>query len=146
MDISLGATIALLLIAIASGFAYKLLHGRGHKVKSNELIDLSKLKATNNGLPMLELGKCATLVQFTTEYCGQCPGVRRTLSQLAYRLGGLNFCEVDITERLDVAAHFNISQTPTVFLLDPKGKLVFRVGGVPKMSQLNQELEKLGVK
>ena len=146
MDISLGATLALLLVATVAGLAYKLLHGRGHKVKSQELIDLSKLKATNNGLPLLELGKKATLVQFTTAYCGQCPGVRRTLSQLAYRTGGLEFCEVDITERLDVAAHFNISQTPTVFVLDPKGRLVFRVGGVPKMQQLQLELEKLGVK
>lgn len=146
MDISLGATIALVLIAIAAGLAYKFLHGKGRKVISHEIVDLSKLRATSSGMPMEELGKKATLVQFTTEYCGQCPGVRRTLSQLAYRLGGLAFCEVDITERLDVAAHFNISQTPTVFLLNPKGELVFRVGGVPKMPQLNQELEKLGVK
>lgn len=146
MDISLTATLALLLIATLAGVAYKLLYGRGHKVKSQELIDLRKLRATNSGLPATDLGKKATLVQFTTEYCGQCPGVRRTLSQLAYRTGGLEFCEVDITERLDVAAHFNISQTPTVFLLDPAGKLVFRVGGVPKMIQLQQELEKLGVK
>jgi thiol-disulfide isomerase/thioredoxin len=92
------------------------------------------------------LGKKATLLQFSTTYCGQCPGVRRQLAQLEYRLGGLSHLEVDITERLDVAAHFSINQTPTVFLLNSHGELVYRVGGIPNMTKLNQELEKLGVK
>ena len=140
------ATLGLVAVATAGGFVYKLLHGRGHKVSTKEIVSLGKLQATNNGIPITEYGKKATLVQFTTEYCGQCPGVRRTLLQLEYRLGGLRFAEVDITERLDVAAHFNISQTPTVFLLDEYGNLVYRVGGVPKLPQLMEELEKLGVK
>ena len=146
MDISLIATLGLLALATIGGTLYKILHGRGHKVSSKEVIDLGKLRATNNGIAVTEYGKKATLIQFTTEYCGLCPGVRRTLSQLEYRLGGLRFAEVDITERLDVAAHFNINQTPTVFLLDHKGNLIYRVGGVPKLPQLMEELEKLGVK
>jgi thiol-disulfide isomerase/thioredoxin len=146
VDFSLIAALGLVVVASVAGLVYKLLHGRGRKVSSQEKINLDKLRATSNGLPMTQFGHKATLVQFTTEYCGQCPGVKRTLSQLAYRLGGLEFCEVDITDRLDVAAHFNINQTPTVFVLDAKGQLVFRVGGVPKMQQLTYELEKLGVK
>ena len=65
---------------------------------------------------------------------------------MEYRLGGLSHLEVDITERLDIAAHFGINQTPTVFLLNSKGELVYRVGGLPNLIKLNQELEKLGVK
>jgi len=146
MDTSLIATLGLLALGTIGGIAFKFFQGRGHKVTRSEVIDLKKLKATSNNLPVLEHGKKATLVQFSTEYCGQCPGVRRALTQLEYRLGGLQFAEVDITDRLDVAAHFNISQTPTVFVLDESGALVYRVGGVPKMDQLMQELEKLGVK
>lgn len=125
---------------------FKTLQGKGRRVSSTEVISLGKLRATSNGLPVSEYGKKATLVQFSTLYCGQCPAVKRTLSQLAYRSGGLDFAEVDITDRLDVAAHFNISQTPTVFLLDHSGRVIFRVGGVPKMQQLTDELQKLGVK
>lgn len=125
---------------------FKTLQGKGRRVSSTEVISLGKLRATSNGLPVSEYGKKATLVQFSTRYCGQCPAVKRTLSQLAYRSGGLDFAEVDITDRLDVAAHFNISQTPTVFLLDHSGRVIFRVGGVPKMQQLTDELQKLGVK
>ena len=140
------ATLGLLLAAVIGGTIYKYFQGKGRRVSSAEVIDLRKLRATSNGLPVTEYGKRATLVQFSTEYCGQCPGVKRTLSQLAYRTGGLAFAEVDITERLDLAAHFSISQTPTVFLLDDSGHVIYRVGGIPKMNQLNDELQKLGVK
>ncbi len=146
METSLVAPLLLLALAITLGVAFKLLQGKGRRVSSAEIIDLEKLKATSNGLPATEYGKKATLVQFSTEYCGQCPGVKRTLAQLEYRMGGLGFVEVDITERLDVAAHFNINQTPTIFLLNQKGQLIYRIGGIPKMDQLNNELEKLGVK
>ena len=140
------ATLGLLLAAVIGGTIYKYFQGKGRRVSSAEVIDLRKLRATSNGLPVTEYGKKATLVQFSTEYCGQCPGVKRALSQLAYRTGGLAFAEVDITERLDLAAHFSISQTPTVFLLDDSGHVIYRVGGIPKMNQLNDELQKLGVK
>ena len=95
---------------------------------------------------MKELGKAATLLQFSTEYCGQCPGVRRSLSQIEYRSGGVIHAEVDLTDRLDLAAKFKISQTPTVFILNAKGKVTFRVSGVPKAGLIQQELVKLGIK
>jgi len=136
----------LLAAALALGLVYRYLQGRGHKVVGKERINLARLNATKNGLPTHDLGKKATLLQFSTEYCGQCPGVRRQLAQLEYRMGGLSHLEVDITERIEIAAHFGISQTPTIFVLNPKGEIVYRVGGVPKMPLLLAELEKLGVK
>jgi thioredoxin-like negative regulator of GroEL len=71
--------------------------------------------------------------------------VHRALSQIEYRNGGVVHAEVDITDRLDLAAHFKVSQTPTVFILNPLGKIVFRVSGVPKPGLIQQELEKLGI-
>ena len=138
--------LALVVTASLVGLVYRLLRGRGHRVRKKQLIDLRRLRATKNGILTTELGKQATLIQFSTQYCGQCPGVRRQLAQLEHRHGGLSHLEVDITERLNVAARFSINQTPTVFLLNSEGELVYRVGGVPNLSKLNQELEKLGVK
>lgn len=143
---SLLPVLALVSIASAVGISYRLLRGRGHRVRSRQKIDLRRLRATNNGILSTELGRQATLIQFSTQYCGQCPGVRRQLAQLEHRLGGLVHLEVDITERLNVAARFSINQTPTVFLLNSQGELVYRVGGVPNLTKLIQELEKLGVK
>ncbi len=141
-------TLVLLLLAsgTTAGIAYRLLRGRGRELIRPEKIDLNRLPTEKNGVPTKQLGRQATLIQFSTEYCGQCPGVRRQLSQLEYRMGGISFLEVDITERMDIAAHFGISQTPTVLVLNANSELVYRVGGVPNMKLLNEELTKLGAK
>lgn len=141
-------TLVLLLLALGTvaGVAYRLLRGRGRELIRPEKIDLNRLPTEKNGVPTKQLGKHATLIQFSTEYCGQCPGVRRQLSQLEYRMGGISFLEVDITGRMDIAAHFGISQTPTVLVLNANSELVYRVGGVPNMKLLNEELTKLGAK
>ena len=143
---SLTLVLIVLLASTLAGVAYRLLRGRGHEVKRKERIDLSRLPTEKNGIATSLLGKHATLIQFSTQYCGQCPGVRRQLSQLEYRLGGISFLEVDITDRIDIAAHFGISQTPTVFVLNQKSELVYRIGGVPNLKILNEELAKLGAK
>lgn len=139
-------TPGLVALALVLGLAYRFLGGRGRKVRSAEAIDLAKLAATRDGLPVRSFGKKATLLQFSAEYCSICPGVSRAYGKLEYRFGNLKHIEVDITNRLDLAAHFNINQTPTTFLLNEKGEIVFRVSGAPKLDVLNRELEKLGVK
>ena len=140
------AVLALVGAATLVGLAYRFLHGRGHRVKSKKKIDLARLGPKRNDQVTTALGAKATLLQFSTSYCGQCPGVRRQLVALDESLQGVHHLEVDITDRLDVAAHFGINQTPTVFLLNDKGELVYRVGGIPNVTKLKAELEKLGVK
>lgn len=140
------AVLALVGAATLVGLAYRFLHGRGHRVKSKKKIDLERLGPKRNNQVTTALGAKATLLQFSTSYCGQCPGVRRQLVALDESLQGVHHLEVDITDRLDVAAHFGINQTPTVFLLNDKGELVYRVGGIPNVTKLKAELEKLGVK
>lgn len=135
--------IGLVLITVLVGLGLKLANGRSQAVDSSEVIDLKRIGATKNGFPISELGKKATLLQFSTQYCGQCPGVARSLAQLEYRDGGLSHVEVDITERLDLAAHFSISQTPTIFILDSQGRVRSKISGVPKPGTIQQELERL---
>jgi thiol-disulfide isomerase/thioredoxin len=138
------AVIALIALATVAGVVFKFFSGRGREISKSEQIDLGKLKATKAGAVVKAFGKRATLLQFSTEYCSICPSVSRLLSQLEYRNGGLLHLEVDITDRLDLAAHFQISQTPTVFILDPEGRIKFRVSGAPKPGVIQQELQKLG--
>ena len=137
--------LALIVTSSIAGFLIKVLSGRGHQVSRQQKISLERLHAEKNGFPIRDFGKKATLIQFSTEYCGQCPGVRRALSQIEYRNGGVSFIEVDLTDRLDLAAHFSISQTPTVFVLNPSGEITFRISGAPKPGVIQAELEKLGV-
>jgi thiol-disulfide isomerase/thioredoxin len=133
-------------LTLIAGIFYKLSAGSGRSIQKSEVIDLARIGAHKNGYPVTEPGKSATLLQFSTEYCGQCPAVRRSLAQIEYRTGGVLHAEVDLTDRLDLAARFKISQTPTVFVLNAKGEVVFRVSGVPKQGLIQQELAKLGIK
>ena len=133
-------------LTLIAGIFYKLSAGSGRSIQKSEVIDLARIGAQKNGYPVTEPGKSATLLQFSTEYCGQCPAVRRSLAQLEYRTGGVLHAEVDLTDRLDLAARFKISQTPTVFILNAAGEVVFRVSGVPKPGLIQQELTKLGIK
>ena len=140
---TLWLSLGLVALTLLVGGGLKLASGRSKVVDSAEVIDLGRIGATKNGFPFTELGKKATLLQFSTQYCGQCPGVARSLAQLEYRDGGLRHVEVDITDRLDLAAHFSISQTPTIFILDKQGKIRSRISGVPKPGAIQQELERL---
>lgn len=146
METTIALTIALIAVSTVAGFAYRFFHGRGHSVSGAQCIKLEKLNISKDGDTVVGFGRDATVVLMSTKYCGQCPGVRRALAKLEYRKGGLLFIEVDITDRIDLAAHFNISQTPTVFVLNPAGEIRFRVGGVPKPGTIETELAKLGAK
>jgi thiol-disulfide isomerase/thioredoxin len=146
VDSTIALSIALIFVATLTGLGYRFFHGRGHSVSGAQRIKLEKLQIHKNGEEITKFGKEATVILFSTEYCGQCPAVRRSLAKLEYRKGGLLFIEADITHRIDLAAHFNISQTPTVFVLNPAGEIRFRVGGAPKPKTIETELEKLGVK
>ena len=146
MDSTIALSIALIVVATLAGLVYRFFRGRGHSVSGAQCIKLEKLKILKDGEQITKFGKEATVVLFSTEYCGQCPAVRRSLAKLEYRKGGRLFIEVDITNRINLAAHFNISQTPTVFVLNPAGEIRFRIGGTPKPKTIETELEKLGVK
>ena len=138
--------LGLLALTLATGIIFKVTAGRGRSVQNREVIDLVGISAQKNGSPVTEPGKSATLLLFSTEYCGQCPGVRRSLTQIENSSGGVLQAEVDLTDRLDLAARFKISQTPTVFILNALGEVTFRVSGVPKQGLIQQELTKLGIK
>ena len=146
MDSTIALSIALIAVATLAGLVYRFFRGRGHSVSGAQCIKLEKLKILKDGEEITKFGKEATVVLFSTEYCGQCPAVRRSLAKLEYRKGGLLFIEVDITNRINLAAHFNISQTPTMFILNPAGEIRFRIGGTPKPTTIETELKKLGVK
>lgn len=135
------------LIALATliGFSFKFFQGRGHTVLGHERIDLKKLRGVHNGKPAAKLGSRATAILFSTTHCAICPSVVRQLQDLEAADPSLLPVVVDITDRLDLAAHFGIMQTPTLLIADSAGEIRFRVSGVPKPGVLIRELNQLGV-
>ncbi len=133
----------LLLVASAAGFLWKSRTGRAKLVRSGKLVDLEKLKATKDGKPVDAFGTLATLLQFSTEVCSICVATSRLYGEIEKATPGLKHIEVDITHRMDLAAHFSIMQTPTTLILDKHGMVRARIGGAPRQNVIEAEIKKL---
>ena len=133
----------LVAFGLAAGFWWKARTGRAKLVRSGELVDLSKLKVTKGGKPVQSFGKLATLLQFSTEVCSICVATARLYGDLEKSTPGLKHIEVDITDRMELAAHFSIMQTPTTLILDKHGMVKARIGGAPRQNVIAEELAKL---
>lgn len=88
-------------------------------------------------------GDTATLVQFSTEFCSKCPATRRLLGTVAQGREGVEFVEVDLTNRRDLAARFQVLQTPTILILDREGVPQARFGGPAARPAIETELDRI---
>jgi thiol-disulfide isomerase/thioredoxin len=131
---------------LIAGAWWKLRTGRAKLVKSGKLVDLGKLQADKLGKTVNTFGTTGTLLQFSTEICSICVATSRLYKELESRIPGLKHIEVDITHRMDLAAHFSIMQTPTTLILDKHGMVRARIGGAPRQNVIEAELNKLGEK
>ncbi len=95
--------------------------------------DPAVLTAEELGAP---LGARATLVQFSTEFCANCPPTRRMLGQVAQEHDGVELVEVDAAARLDLARRLNIYSTPTILVLGPDGAVASRASGQPRRADV----------
>ena len=143
MDSRLAVIGLLVIAALMAGAWWKARTGRAKLVKSGKLVDLVKLKADKSGTAVTSFGSTATLLQFSTEVCSICVATSRLYKELESRTPGLKHIEVDITHRMDLAAHFSIMQTPTTLIIDRHGVVKARIGGAPRQNVIEQEIKKL---
>lgn len=114
---------ALLTLAVTIGIVLRKLDGR-RRSGGRLRLDVADLSGSS-------LVADATLVQFSTEFCARCPQVRRLLSEIVGTRGDVRHIEIDLTDRNDLATRYHVLQTPTTFLIDASGNVLFRWGGVP---------------
>lgn len=143
MDNRLALIAALVLVVLAAGAFWRYRTGRAKMVRSGEIVDLGKLKATEAGKPVSSFGKKVTLLQFSTEFCSICVQTAKLYKDLEKTTSGLKHIEVDVTDRMDLAAHFNLMQTPTTLILDKQGKVMARIGGAPRANVIAEEIKKM---
>src|ERR1700712_5156512 len=127
------ALAALVVVATALGLLYKHLQGRARRQTDNAVITIDGLI----------LGERATLLQFSTEVCAPCVATARVLKQIAGTTSGVSYVDIDVSERPELAARFNLLQTPTTFLLDATGALQARIGGSVRRDELLRELDRV---
>lgn len=78
----------------------------------------------------------------TSPTCSTCVVARRLLDELAVTRRDLEWTDVDVTERPDLAERFGVLRLPTVLLLEPDGHLVARAAGVPPRDELVAHLDR----
>ena len=122
------------LVAFATGLGFL------HKALSGRVRQVVKTQSLPEGVV---LGADATLLQFSTEVCSPCRATHTVLDRVANDRDGLNHVDLDITHRADLAAQFNILQTPTTFILDATGTIRARIGGAVKRDTILAELDRI---
>lgn len=127
---------ALLAATVGVGGLIRWQQNRPRQVDPSEVVDPHRLGAD-------ELGSAATLLQFSTEMCSRCPGVHRTLGQIAGGRDGVLHLDIDLTHRPDIAKHFHVLQTPTTLILDRNGVVQTRFGGTPSRHAVELELARV---
>ncbi|MFS0866842.1 TlpA family protein disulfide reductase [Microbacterium sp. 179-B 1A2 NHS] len=126
---------ALLAATLGVGIVARWQQNRPRRFDPTEVVEPSRLGADR-------LGDAATLLQFSTDMCSRCPGVHRTLREIAAERDGVLHLDVDLTHRPDIARHFAVLQTPTTLILDRQGTVRTRFGGAPSRSIVEFELDR----
>ncbi|MFD7500239.1 TlpA family protein disulfide reductase [Streptomyces sp. NPDC059850] len=83
-----------------------------------------------------ELGARATFVQFSSAFCQPCRATRRVLAEVADMVDGVAHLEIDAEAHLDLVRMLDIVRTPTVLVLDARGRIVRRAAGQPRTADV----------
>jgi len=87
-------------------------------------------------IPDATLGEKATLLQFSSAFCAPCRATRRTLSEVAAVVPGVEHLEVDAEHHLELVRHLGVLRTPTTLVLDAAGREITRAAGAPRKEQV----------
>ena len=92
---------------------------------------------------VLTLGKKATILQFKTEFCSVCPGVKRQINELIKHDTDIAFYEIDAIEKIELAKKLHVKSSPTILFFTEDGLEEGRIIGVPKKNEVKNTLEKI---
>lgn len=127
-----GVVVCLAVLAAASAFGlvHRLREGR-MRMRENDAV--RRLTAVEIGGP---LGERATLVQFSSAFCAPCRATRRTLSEVAEMIDGVEHVEIDAEKHLQLVRDLSVLKTPTVLVLDRTGAVTRRAAGQPRKADV----------
>lgn len=83
-----------------------------------------------------ELGVRATLLQFSSAFCGPCRATRLLIEDVTADMADVAHVEVDAEANLELVRKLDIRSTPTTLFLDGTGREVGRAVGAPKRDQV----------
>jgi thiol-disulfide isomerase/thioredoxin len=90
-----------------------------------------------------DLGSRATLLQFSSAFCGPCRATRLLIEDVTADMADVAHVEVDAEANLELVRQLDIRSTPTTLFLDGTGHEVGRAVGAPKRDQLIKAIQAL---
>lgn len=127
------ATICALALATWGGLAWKARNGRISAIETDQA---GRLPGLTQGDIGTMLGSRATLVQFSSAFCGPCRATRQILSDVAGTVEGVAHVEIDAEARLDLVRKLDVRRTPTTLVLGPDGTITHRASGQPSKADV----------
>ena len=127
-----GFGLVALLVALAVATALGLwVRGSGRRLGRARpaAVDVPRLGPDDLGA---DLGERATLVQFSSAFCQPCRATRRILDDVSRDVSGVAHVEIDAESHLELVRRLDVRRTPTVLVLDAKGRVVRRASGQPR--------------
>jgi thiol-disulfide isomerase/thioredoxin len=120
--------VIVLALASAYGFWHKRTRGKIVVKSDKGLISAAMIGG--------ELGTRATLLQFSSAFCGPCRATRLLIEDVTADMADVAHVEVDAEANLELVRRLDIRSTPTTLFLDSAGHEVGRAVGAPKRDQV----------
>ena len=119
-----------IVLVLASGY------GVWHKRTRGKIVVKSDKGLITPAMIGADLGSRATLLQFSSAFCGPCRATRFLIEDVTADMADVAHVEVDAEANLELVRQLDIRSTPTTLFLDSAGHEVGRAVGAPKRDQI----------
>jgi len=119
-----------IVLVLASGYGF------WHKSTRGKVVVKADKGLITPALIGADLGSRATLLQFSSAFCGPCRATRMLIEDVTAEMGDVAHVEIDAEANLELVRKLDIRSTPTTLFVNGDGHEVGRAVGAPKRDQV----------
>ena len=119
-----------IVLVLASGYGF------WHKSTRGKVVVKSDKGLITQAMIGADLGSKATLLQFSSAFCGPCRATRLLIEDVTAGINDVVYVEIDAEANLDLVRQLDIRSTPTTLFINGAGHEVGRAVGAPKRDQV----------
>jgi thiol-disulfide isomerase/thioredoxin len=133
------AVLALVTVTVVAGRLWQRRDGTIREDAS----DAAALRSSHLDAVGLDLvGADAGAILLGSPTCTPCDSVRRVLGELQSERPGFRWAYADAADHLELAAEQRVLRVPTLFVVEPTGRILARSSGVPRVDDLRRVLDR----